>query len=131
MDEIERRRKEDDEKKRKAGLSPKVLALWFGRDVITQFFVFTLPLLLQGRVPDLMCRLGAPVAAQYFTTPFHLLGIKLFSLPVGTSVASQWAAVRAILFATILARQIRIFPAFSLGGVVNKGLRALFEGMLL
>ena len=52
-----------------AGLSPTVLTLWFGRDVITQFFVFTLPILLTGVVPDLVCRLSAPVGAQYFTTP--------------------------------------------------------------
>ena len=36
----------DDDAKKKAGLSRKVLLLWFGRDVITQFFVFTLPFVL-------------------------------------------------------------------------------------
>lgn len=121
----------DDDAKKKAGLSRPVLLLWFGRDVTTQFFVFTLPVLLHGRVPDTLCRLSAPVVAQYFTTPFFLLGLKLFNLPPGTSIGSQWAAVRAMLFETVVARQIRIFPAFSVGGVVNKGLRVAIGGVLL
>ena len=115
---------------KKAGLSPTVLTLWFGRDVITQFFVFTLPILLTGIVPDLVCRLSAPVGAQYFTTPLHVLGLKLYSLPLGTTVGSQWAAVRGSLASTIVARQMRIFPAFSVGGVVNKALRGMFARML-
>ena len=120
----------EDPGRKKAGLSATVLTLWFGRDIITQFFVFTLPILLTGLVPDLVCRLSAPVAAQYFTTPLHVLGIKLYSLPLGTTVASQWAAVRGSLGSTIVARQMRIFPAFSLGGVVNKALRSVFSRML-
>ena len=120
----------DDEKKTKAGMSPTVLALWFGRDVITQFFVFTLPILLLGRVPDIVCRLSAPVAAQYFTTPLHVLGIRLYSLPEGTTIGSQWAAMRGSLASTVVARQMRIFPAFSVGGVVNKALRGTFAGLL-
>lgn len=115
--------KKDDDATKTAGLSNKVLALWAGRDAVTQFFVFTMPMLLSGRVPDLVTRLSAPVMAQYITTPLHLLGIRLFSLPLGTTVASQWAAVKAILFQTIIARQMRIFPAFSVGGVVNQKLR--------
>ena len=113
-----------------AGLSPTVLTLWFGRDVITQFFVFTLPILLTGVVPDLVCRLSAPVGAQYFTTPLHVLGLKLYSLPPGTTATSQWAAMRGSLASTIVARQMRIFPAFSVGGVVNKALRGIFARML-
>ena len=115
---------------KKAGLSPTVLTLWFGRDVITQFFVFTLPILLTGIVPDMAVRLSAPVGAQYFTTPLHVLGLKLYSLPLGTTVGSQWAAVRGSLASTIIARQMRIFPAFSVGGVVNKTLRGIFARML-
>jgi hypothetical protein len=107
-----------------------VLTLWFGRDVITQFFVFTLPILLTGIVPDMAVRLSAPVGAQYFTTPLHVLGLKLYSLPLGTTVGSQWAAVRGSLASTIIARQMRIFPAFSVGGVVNKTLRGIFARML-
>ena len=118
------------QKQKKAGMSPTVLTLWFGRDIITQFFVFTLPILLTGIVPDLVCRLSAPVGAQYFTTPLHVLGLKLYSLPLGTTVASQWAAVRGSLASTIVARQMRIFPAFSVGGVVNQALRGIFARML-
>uniref|UniRef100_A0A7S2IXN7 Solute carrier family 40 protein n=1 Tax=Haptolina brevifila TaxID=156173 RepID=A0A7S2IXN7_9EUKA len=83
--------KDTDEKKKRAGLSAKVLSIWFARDIVTQFFVFTLPLILQGKVPDLVCRLSAPVAAQYLTTPFHLLGIKLFNMPLGTTLSAACA----------------------------------------
>mmetsp|Transcript_19008 Transcript_19008/g.48652 ORF Transcript_19008/g.48652 Transcript_19008/m.48652 type:complete len:254 (-) Transcript_19008:167-928(-) len=113
----------------KAGLSRKVVSLWAARDLITQFFVFTLPALLHGRMPDLLCRLSAPVVAQYFTSPFHLLGIKLFNLPLGATIRNQWPAVRVILPQTIVARQMRIFPAFSVGGVVNKLLRSVFVSL--
>ena len=122
--------KKDDDAAKKAGLSGKVLTVWFGRDVITQFFVFTMPALLSGRVPDLVTRLSAPVLAQYFTTPLHLLGIRLYSLPLGTTIASQWAPVQAMLFSTIIARQMRIFPAFSVGGVVNAKLRGVIAALL-
>lgn len=122
--------KKDDDASKKAGLSSKVLSVWFGRDIITQFFVFTMPALLKGRVPDLVTRLSAPVVAQYFTTPLHLLGIKLFSLPLGTTIASQWASVQAMLFSAIIARQMRIFPAFSVGGVVNAELRQMVATLL-
>jgi hypothetical protein len=123
--------KKDDDAKKTTGLSSKVLALWAGRDALTQFFVFTMPVLLSGRVPDLVTRLSAPVMAQYFTTPLHLLGIRLFSLPLGTTIASQWAPVQAILFQTVIARQIRIFPAFSVAGVVNQKLRRMVIEMLV
>ena len=123
--------KKDDDAKKAAGLSGKVLALWAARDALTQFFVFTMPVLLSGRVPDIVTRLSAPVMAQYFTTPLHLLGIRLFSLPLGATIASQWTPVQAILFQTVIARQMRIFPAFSVGGVVNQKLRKMVLDVLM
>ena len=54
---------------------------WFGRDVTTMAFTFTLPGLLAGRLNDLLCRLSAPVVAQYFTSPFHLMGLAFYNLP--------------------------------------------------
>ena len=42
----------------------------------------------------------------------------------------RWPAVRAMLMPAIIARQMRIFPAFSVGGVVNKALRGMFARML-
>ena len=123
--------KKDDDAGKRAGLSSKVFLVWFGRDIVTQFFVFTLPALLHGWVPDLACRLSAPIVAQYFTTPLHLLGIRLYGLPLGTTFASQWASVRAMLWGTIIARQMRIFPAFSIGGVINAELRRAIAAVLL
>ena len=96
-----------------AGLSPTVLTLWFGRDVITQFFVFTLPILLTGVVPDLVCRLSAPVGAQYFTTPLHVLG--LTAAQAAIAAVTAWRAGerswRPALFAalTVLGLAIVLF----------------------
>jgi len=108
----------------------KVLSLWLGRDVITQFFAFTVPVLLAGLLPELLCRLSAPVASQVFTTPLHMLGMKLYNLPAGTTVASQWAAVRGSLASATFARQMRILPAYSMCSIVNGALRGIFLGAL-
>jgi len=121
-------KKDDDDNTAK--LSSTVLSVWFVRDIVTQFFVFTIPLLLLGKAPDLIVRLGAPVLAQYVTTPFHLLGMRLYNLPRGTSVSSQWKPVKGMLFSTICARQMRIFPAFSVSGVLNKQLRVMLLAFL-
>jgi len=101
---------------------PSYLA-WFGRDVLTMGFVFTLPALLIGRVPDLVCRLSAPVVAQYFTTPFHLLGLAFYNLPTAT-LGAKVSSVTRTLVPTVIARQFRILPAFSLGGVANAQIKA-------
>ena len=97
---------------------------WFGRDVITMGFVFTLPTLLAARVPDLFCRLAAPLVAQHFTTPLHLLGLAYYNLPAASPLSAKLASVSRTLGPTVFARQFRILPAFSLGGVANTRIKA-------
>jgi hypothetical protein len=97
---------------------------WFGRDIITMGFVFTLPTLLAARVPDLVCRLAAPLVAQYFTTPLHLLGLAYYNLPAASPLSAKLASVSRTLGPTVFARQFRILPAFSLGGVANTRIKA-------
>jgi hypothetical protein len=105
------------------------IVAWLARDALTMAFVFTLPGMLAGVLPDLACRLGTPIVAQYFTTPLHLLGLQMYNVP-GGHVSAQLSAVRAAFKATVAARQLRIFPAFFVGGVTNKGLVALFKSQL-
>ena len=93
---------------------------WFGRDLLTMAFVFTLPMVLASRMPVLLCRLLSPVVAQCFTTPLHLLGLGFYNTP-----EAPLSAMRNTLLPTIIARQFRIIPAFSLGGVANARLRAI------
>ena len=103
---------------------------WFGRDVVTMGFVFTLPALLVGKVPDLVCRLSAPVVAQYFTTPFHLLGLAFYNLPTAT-FGAKVSSVTRTLVPTVIARQFRILPAFSLGGIANAAIKAALMARLV
>jgi hypothetical protein len=112
----------------KKPLPTESYVLWLGRDIITAFSVFTLPPLLSTyNVPSLLSRLAGPVVAQYFTTPLHLAGLALYNLPAGSDYV---ATVQAQLPSTVLARQLRILPAFSLGGIVNSQLRDMAHDIL-
>ena len=55
-------------------------------------------------------------------SPWHLLGLDLYNRPTAT-LAERWALVKKELPLTIAARQLRIVPAFGVGGVVNRKLR--------
>ena len=101
-------------------------AAWLGRDATTMAFTFTVPGLLAGKVSDLLCRLSAPVIAQYFTSPFHLLGLAFYNKPTakfGEKLSTALAP--KTLVPTVFARQFRIIPAFSLGGVANAKLKVM------
>ena len=104
---------------------------WFGRDVTTMAFTFTLPGLLAGRLNDLLCRLSAPVVAQYFTSPFHLMGLAFYNLPGQPFKKKLSTVFGPNLMPTIFARQFRIIPAFSLGGVANSRLKVLILSKLV
>lgn len=112
------------------GLPTASYVAWFFRDVVTMAFVFTIPSLLQGKLPDVLCRLSAPVIAQYFTTPLHLLALAMFNLPTAT-VGQKLASVKSAFVPTVLARQLRILPAFSVAGVVNQKARKAIVDMLI
>lgn len=103
---------------------------WFFRDIITMAFVFTIPSLLAGTLPDLWCRLSAPIIAQYFTTPLHLLALAMFNLPTA-SIGVKLASVRSAFVPTVLARQLRILPAFSVAGVANQKARKVILDFLI
>ena len=55
---------------------------------------------------------------QYFTTPLHVLGVNMCNMP-GATLGQQLARVGPGLPSTVLARQMRIIPPYSIGGVLN------------
>jgi hypothetical protein len=106
------------------------MALFGARDCITVAASFTLPPLVtpwfreQGvPAPDKVAQLVVPCAAQILNTPFYVLGLSLYNHPEH-SLQQRWAYVRAYYPSTLLARWARIFPAFGIGGVLNKELRS-------
>jgi hypothetical protein len=102
--------------------------LWLGRDGITMFSAFALPsLLLTCNVPSIVSSFAGPIVAQCFCAPLHLAGLALYNLPSGSNYA---ATVQQQFPATVLAKQLRILPAFSLGGIVNSNLRDMAHELL-
>jgi len=116
--------------------------VWLLRDILTAFSAFTLPPILrdQWEVPTLASRFAGPVVAQYFTTPLHLTGLILYNDNDNNSdnnddqqlqkVQRIVGKVRDKLPDTIVARQLRIIPGFSVGGICNSFLRDYFVVLL-
>lgn len=103
---------------------------WLCLVLVTVAASFTLPPLVtpwfreQGvPAPDKVAQLVVPCAAQILNTPFYVLGLSLYNHPEH-SLQQRWAYVRAYYPSTLLARWARIFPAFGIGGVLNKELRS-------
>ena len=64
-----------------------------------------------------------PVLVQVVSNPWHLLGLNLYNVANATA-SSRWQTVKTQLPMTIAARMIRIVPAFSIGGSLNRQLRS-------
>ncbi|KAJ3188998.1 hypothetical protein HK101_009043 [Irineochytrium annulatum] len=107
------------------------------RDSMTIFASFNMPQMIsarlvkdykfEGKRAELAAQLITPCAVQMASTPLHLLGMDLYNKPAASMVQS--ATFRRFQFiareyvGTTLARMGRIFPAYGIGGVVNKELR--------
>ena len=86
--------------------------------------VLTLPPIIRSHntaLPEDVIRFMTPILAQYFTTPLHLLGFNMCNMP-GAPFGTQLAAMKPILFSTVVARQMRIIPPYSIGGILNSKL---------
>ncbi len=59
---------------------------------------------------------------QILSTPLHLYGLNLYNVQVATG-EERIAFIKKEYLKTTLARMARIFPAFGIGGVVNKYVR--------
>lgn len=93
---------------------------WFFRDLVAFTFILTLPPIITAKmgVAEDLAKFATPVLAQYFTTPLHLLGFNMCNMP-GASIGKQLLAIRPGFFSTVAARQMRIIPPYSIGGVLN------------
>ena len=83
-------------------------------------FILTLPPIIKAQfgLPMDLAKFTTPILAQYFTTPMHLFGINMCNMP-GASAAAQFLAMRPSFFSTVAARQMRIIPPYSIGGILN------------
>ena len=106
--------------------------LFFTRDLMAMAFIFSLPPIISPLIKErsglsegratIATQLSAPVISQVFTTPLHLLGLSLYNQS-GVGVAQHIDSLRTTYPSTLVLRMLRIIPAFSVGGVVNRSLR--------
>ena len=114
-------------KSSKDGAQPKIpplaYATWFLRDLTAFAFILSLPPIIAAQlsINEGVAKFSTPILAQYFTTPLHVLGVNMCNMP-GARFSAQLAAVRTGFFSTVTARQLRIIPPYSIGGVVNSQL---------
>jgi hypothetical protein len=115
-------------------MSLSSMGLFAGRDSMTILASFSLPGLLAERLlrenpgmgrarAETATQLLTPVTMQLLSTPLHLLGLDLYNRSEGVGAAQRWQFVQREYLKTTLARMARIFPAYGVGGVVNKYVR--------
>lgn len=71
---------------------------------------------------DKLAQLSCPVGIQFISTPIHLFALDLYNRPK-IPVGARASLIGSNYFTTVSARISRIFPAFGIGGIVNKSLR--------
>jgi len=105
--------------------------LFATRDSLTILASFTIPPMIarqlqaQGYSQEFSlnaAQLTSPVLVQFVSTPLHLTGLDLYNNPQHTS-AERFAFVKREYLKSAFARMGRIFPAFGIGGVLNRKLR--------
>lgn len=114
-------------------------ALFAARDSSTILASFSLPGLISVKLQkdqfwskgtaDTTAQLFTPVAMQILSTPLFLNGLDLYNRSVATT-AERISFVKTEYFKTVLARMARIFPAYGVGGVINKYFRKVGKNML-
>lgn len=98
----------------------KAYLTWFLRDVLAFTFILSLPSMVATklRIPLDVAKFTTPILAQYFTTVLHLLGFNMCNHPNGTM--GDWIrTMKPTYFSTVAARQLRIIPPYSIGGILN------------
>lgn len=115
------------------------LGLFALRDSMTILASFSLPGLIALRLQedlhlnktfaDTSAQLVTPCAMQILSTPLHLLGLDLYNRS-SASRAQRRDFVLQEYVKTTLARIARIFPAYGIGGVVNKYVRKAGNDLL-
>jgi hypothetical protein len=110
----------------------KSYGLFATRDSMTILASFTLPGILGRKMTkefgmdpssaENLAQLLAPCMMQLFSCPLHLSGLDLYNREHATK-AERMGFIQQEYFKTAAARIARIFPAFGVGGVVNKYVR--------
>lgn len=117
-------------------LPPLSLACYGARDVITIAASFTLvdpigrlvasKLGIDNHSATLLAQVFCPLLAQALNTPIFLYGMNLYNQPNSTPLQHRQFIFREY-GKTLACRLARIAPAFSIGGVLNRLLRAQAE----
>ena len=118
----------------------KSMGLFATRDSMTILASFSLPGIISQKflqpnfglgktTADNTAQLITPVTMQIFSTPLHLYGLNLYNVSEATN-AERVSFIQKEYIKTTLARMSRIFPAFGVGGVVNKYIRKSGNEML-
>eukprot|EP01025_Chloroclados_australasicus_P044450 TRINITY_DN481_c0_g1_i4.p4 TRINITY_DN481_c0_g1~~TRINITY_DN481_c0_g1_i4.p4 ORF type:complete len:276 (-),score=35.56 TRINITY_DN481_c0_g1_i4:2190-3017(-) len=126
-------------------IAPKALPVssygcFLVRDSLTIGAAFTLPKKLATEMHEkwgwsygtcyTIAQLTCPVAAQFLTTPWHLLALDMYNRE-GVGFGDRVQFLKREMGKSVVARMGRIFPAFGVGGVSNKYFRdSLKEKML-
>ena len=106
--------------------------LFAARDCLTIGGAFFLPsalsnaLVASGTSKDesaaaAVAQLVSPPLAQVVCTPMHLLALNMVNAPVAT-MAQRTAALKVSTPAALLARSLRMLPAYGVGGLLNSAL---------
>lgn len=109
------------------------MSLFATRDSMTILASFSLPGLISERMQNTMnigktsadniAQLITPVSMQVLSTPLHLFGLDLYNRESVSSSNERTEFIKKEYIKTTLARMARIFPAFGVGGVINKMIR--------
>jgi hypothetical protein len=115
-------------------------ALFATRDSATIFASFSIPGPISqymqkshgfsASFSDNSTQLITPISMQILSTPLHLHGLDLYNRPVAT-VAERISFIKQEYVKSALARMARIFPAFGVGGVLNKKMRVVAREALV
>jgi len=109
------------------------MLLFAKRDSMTVFSSFVLPDYISKYLLDNVdldtvtatysAQLITPVSMQILSTPLHLLGLDIYNRGKNISIQERLTFIKKEYSKTLLARMSRIFPAFGIGGVINRYIR--------
>lgn len=85
---------------------------------------------IEKKNADNSSQLFTPVFMQILSTPLHLYGLDLYNRTLATN-NERMLFIQKEYIKTLVARMARIFPAFGIGGVVNKKARIKGRKFLL
>ena len=108
-------------------------ALFAARDCLTISGAFVVPDAMRAALharagvaeaaAGVVSQLVSPPLMQVICTPLHLLALNLVNAPTA-SAAARVAALRASTPAALLARSLRMLPAYGVGGLLNAAVTA-------